>query len=54
MDDGIHEDNETLIGMLKTSNSTPDYVLFEAPFITVGTISDDDILSMYTSISVSF
>ena len=50
MDDSIHEDNETLIGILKTSNSTPDYVLIGAPFIAVGTITDDDVLSKYTSI----
>ena len=54
VDDSIHEDNETLIGMLKTSNLISDYVLFKAPFTTVGTISDDDVLSMYTSISVPF
>ena len=50
MDDSIHEDNETLIGILKTSNSTPDYVLIGAPFIAVGTITDDDVLSKYKSI----
>ena len=54
VDDSIHEDNETLIGMLKTSNSTPDYVLIGAPFMAVGTITDDDVLSKYTSIFAIF
>lgn len=53
MDDSIHEDNETFTGTLKTSNSTPDYVLIGPPSTAIGIISDDDVLSKYTNILCS-
>jgi len=44
-DDEVHEKNETFVGSLKTSNSTPDNVLIVDPSMSVGTIIDDDDLS---------
>ena len=44
-DDEVHEKDETFVGSLKTSNSTPDNVLIGDPSMAVGTIIDDDDLS---------
>jgi len=42
INDGVHEKNETFIGSLKTSDSTPDYVSIGELFAVFGTIIDDD------------
>ena len=44
LDDGVHEKNETFIGKLKISDSTPYHVSIGEPSTAVGTIIDDDIL----------
>ena len=44
-DDEVHEKDETFVGLLKASNSTPDNVLIEDPSMAVGNITDDDELS---------
>jgi len=41
-DDNVHEENETFIGSLKTSDSTPDHVSIGTPSTAIGTIIDDD------------
>ena len=47
MDDGLHEKNETFIGILKTSDYTPGHVSIGEPSTAVGTIIDDDILGKW-------
>jgi len=44
-DDVVHEKNETFVGSLKTSNSTPGNILVRDPSLAVGTIINDDDLS---------
>jgi len=44
-DDTVLEEDETFVGLLKTSNSTPDNVFLGDPSMAVGTIIDDDNLS---------
>ena len=44
-DDEVHEKDETFVGLLKTSNSTPDNVLIGEPSMAGGIIIDDDDLS---------
>ena len=48
IDDGVHEKNETFIGVLKTSDSNPDHVSIGKPSTAVGTIIDDDVLGKYS------
>ena len=51
-DDEELEEDETFVGVLKTSGSTPDNVLIGTPSMAVGTIIDDDDLGKkyYTDI----
>jgi len=44
-DDTVLEEDETFIGLLKTSNLTPGNVFVGDPSMAVGTIIDDDDLS---------
>ena len=47
-DDRIHEENESFIAVLKTSDSTPDHISIGPQSTAVGVIIDDDVLGKYT------
>ena len=46
-DDVIHEEDESFIGALKLTNSTPVHVSIGVSSTAVGIIIDDDDLGMY-------
>ena len=48
MDDRIHEDNETFIGILKISDFALDVISVGEPSTSVGIIIDDDVLGKYS------